>query len=54
MIMVQENTALKNITYEWQKKMKTRHIFPKAISVVIIGEGGNLYVLNEIEAKGVR
>ena len=27
MIMVQENTALKNITYEWQKKMKTRPIF---------------------------
>ena len=28
--------------------------FLPAISVVIIGEGGNLYVLNEIEAKGVR
>ena len=34
--------------------MKTRHIFPKAISVVIIGEDGNLYMLNEIVAKDVR
>ena len=53
MIMVHQNTALEYRFWMIEEDEDKTYFFA-AISVVIIGEGGNFFMLNEIVAKGVR